>query len=369
MSGIRELEKVVIVQTTIPDYRVPFFDALARAVQPAELVLLSGDDDWQRDVLHSAHFPHTPVRNVFFARRQLLFQRGSVRPLIQADVAVVGLNPRVLSSWIALVGRKLMSRRTLVWGHAWPRKGPSQATDRLRSLMRRLASTLIVYTETEAEQLARRFPGIDVVAAPNALYSRIELAAAPAAGPVTDVLYVGRLTPSKRPELLLQGFVEAALDLPPEVRLIVVGEGPLRPGLEERARIAGLQHRVRFTGHVSSVQELRDLYARAIVSVSPGPVGLALIQSLGFGVPMILARGDEHGPEIEAAVHGVNVVMVERGSSSDLATAIVSVIRDQEDWLARREAIAGPIRNRYSIERMADYFARALKLDGRSDPG
>jgi glycosyltransferase involved in cell wall biosynthesis len=366
---MREPEKVVIVQTTVPDYRTPFFDALARVVHPSELVLLSGDEDWQRDVRHSADFPHTQVRNVFFARRQLLFQWGSVRPLIQAEVAVVGLNPRVVSSWIALVGRKLMSRRTLVWGHAWPRKGPSQRTDRLRSIMRRLASTLIVYTETEAEQLARMFPGIDVVAAPNALYSRIELATAPAAGPVTDVLYVGRLTPSKRPELLLEGFVDAALGLPPEVRLVVVGEGPLRPSLEERTRRAGLEHRVRFAGHVSSARELRDLYARAIVSVSPGPVGLALIQSLGFGVPMILTRDDRHGPEIEAAVDGVNVVMIEGGSSSDLATAIVSVVRDQEDWRARREAIAAPIRDRYSIERMTDCFARALKFDEGPDPG
>ena len=312
---------IVVVQTTVPDYRKPFFEALTTTVRPSQLVLLSGDEDWQRDIAHAHDVPHQRVRNVFFARRQLLLQWGAVWPLLGADIAVVGLNPRVVTSWIALVGRRLLGRPTVVWGHAWPRKGPSRSTDRVRGVMRRMASTLVVYTEAEAEQVARMTPRIDVVAAPNALYSRDVLSPGALSGSATDVLYVGRLTPSKRPELLLDGFSDAVPSLPPDVRLVVVGDGPLRPTLEAHARARGVAERVLFMGHISDAQQLRDLYARAIASVSPGPVGLALIQSLGFGVPMMLGNDDEHGTRDRSRRRrrerrDVHIPLVERARSS-----------------------------------------------------
>ena len=367
-GSAQQRPKVVVVQTTIPDYRRPFFDALT-AELGHNLELLSGDEDWDTDIAHVHDVPHTRVRNVFLARRQLLWQVGAVKSLLAGDIAVVGLNPRVLTSWVALLGRGLMGRRTLVWGHAWPRRGPSSRTDRLRGLMRRLASTIVVYTETEARHLGSRSPRIDVVAAPNALYRRRELGPSPTTGEVTDLVYVGRLTGSKRLELLIEAFLAAGADLPEDVRLIIVGEGTLRSGLEAQARSSPLGGRIAFTGHVSSVDQLRDIYARAIASVSPGLVGLALIQSLGFGVPMILPRDADHGPEIEAAIEGVNVVVFPSESCAGLAAAIVSVIRDRDDCLARRPQIASPILDRYSIERMAASFVDALRLEARSPSG
>jgi len=207
---------------------------------------------------------------------------------------------------------------------------------------------------------------MDVVAAPNALYRRRELGPSPTTGEVTDVVYVGRLTRSKRLELLLDAFHAAGPELPEDIRLVIVGDGTLRSDLEARARSSRLGRRVAFTGHVSSVEQLRAIYARAIVSVSPGSVGLALIQSLGFGVPMILARDADHGPEIEAAVEGVNVVMFPAESCAELAAAITSVVRDRDYWLARRQHISSPIQDRYSIERMAASFVNALRLEAKT---
>ena len=360
-SPVRHPQRVVVVQTTIPDYRRLFFDAVTTELG-GQLELLSGDEDWESDIAHSHDFPHTRVRNIFLARRRLLWQAGALRPLLKADIAVISLNPRVVTSWIALLARRLLRRRTLVWGHAWPRKGPSRWTDRLRGFMRRLASRIIVYTETEAEDVARRSPRTDVVAAPNALYRRSALGPSVPTGPVTDVVYVGRLARSKQVELLLDAFLAAGADLPGDVRLVIVGDGTLRAGLEARARMSPLRRRVMFTGHVSSVEQLRDIYARAIVSVSPGFVGLALIQSLGFGVPMILARDADHGPEIEAAIEGVNVVTFSPESCAELAAAITSVVRDRDHWLARRDHISSPIQDRYSIEHMAASFVAALSF-------
>jgi glycosyltransferase involved in cell wall biosynthesis len=357
-------DKVVILQTAIPDYRAPFFEELRHRVA-GDVELLAGDEDWQADLVHARGIADARLENVYLLGRRLLWQAGAIRPLLRADVAVISLNPRILTSWIVLLSRRLTRRRTLVWGHAWPRRGRGTRSDALRAVMRRLASTLVVYTETEARQIAQDSPVITVVAAPNALYRRSDIGPTDAGAVPTDVVYVGRLTPSKHVDLLVDAFLSAEAELPEDTRLVIVGDGPLRETLELRARASSQPASIVFAGHVSSVDDLRAIYANAVVSVSPGPVGLGLIQSLGFGVPMILARDADHGPESEAAVDRVNVVMFSPTSRDALARALVQVFDRRDTWLARRQSIADPIRDTYSIEHMAARFADALGLPTR----
>jgi len=90
--------------------------------------------------------------------------------------------------------------------------------------------------------------------------------------------------------------------------------------------------------------------------VSPGYVGLSLIQSLGFGVPMLIARDEPHAPEVEAAVEGENSFMFESDSVSALAELLVTMADDRASWLARRPALAESARRTYSIENMVRSF-------------
>jgi glycosyltransferase involved in cell wall biosynthesis len=366
-SSVGAQPQVVVIQTTIPDYRTRFFTALSERLG-SRLVLLSGDEDWYRDVKHAGGVPHVHTRNVFLVRRQLLWQAGALRPLLGTDIAVIGLNPRILTSWVALILRRLRRRRTVLWGHAWPRQGIASPKDRVRNVMRGLADTLIVYTETEAMDLRRRSPRLEVVAAQNALYSQSELQPIGDA-PATDFICVGRLNPAKKPLLLFDAFRLAESELPPDIRLVFVGDGPLRERLEENARSAGVDDRVLFLGHISSLDELRDIYARAVASISPGYAGLSLLQSLGFGIPMLVARDEPHAPEIEAAIDGQNVIFFGSDSAAELASSLVAIARDRQQWRSRRSLIAEPIRNRYSIESMVDSFVTALGIDQSSSLG
>jgi glycosyltransferase involved in cell wall biosynthesis len=72
------------------------------------------------------------------------------------------------------------------------------------------------------------------------------------------VLSVNRLDRAKRIDLLLEA---AALD--PSLQVVIVGDGPDRPRLEELARARSLDGRARFAGRVSE-EELADLYGRCL---------------------------------------------------------------------------------------------------------
>lgn len=354
--------RIVFVQTTVPDYRTRFFEDLAREV--GAFTLIAGADDWSLDIAHVETVPSVRVRNRYLAERRLLWQVGVPRAVASADVVVVGLNPRVVSNWVVLVSRRLRRKRTLVWGHAWPRRGRS---DRVRDIFRRLADTVVVYTETEARELRNLRPNIDVVAAPNAIYRSAEIGPAPSEL-ATDIVFVGRLNSSKKPELLLDAFERAASRLPDDVRLVFVGDGPLRVVLEQRANDACLGDRVVFSGHVSDVEALRAIYGRAIVSVSPGYVGLSLTQSLGYGIPMLIARDEPHSPEIEALVEGKNGSLFASDSPESLAELLVGIADERQSWLDRRTAIAEMVRSTYTVEHMVAAFAGALRGERGAHP-
>jgi glycosyltransferase involved in cell wall biosynthesis len=106
-----------------------------------------------------------------------------------------------------------------------------------------------------------RYNGI----AAEPLYHPPPLAGRLTAGPLGDyVLSVGRLEGNKRVDLIVRALAHADR----RVRLIVVGEGPLRAQLEDTAARSGVADRVTFTGAVAE-QQLIDLYAGALAVVFP----------------------------------------------------------------------------------------------------
>jgi glycosyltransferase involved in cell wall biosynthesis len=218
--------------------------------------------------------------------------------------------------------------------------------------MRSLADSLVVCSETQARELRLKMPSASIRAAPNAIYSIAQAGEATGPERTTDVVYVGRLVDGKKPQLLLDAFFAAMGRLPDDVRLVFVGDGPARADLTRRADRA--KSRVRFAGAVWDFPSLKRIYSTAIVGVSPGPGGLSLTQSLWFGVPVLVARGEWHGPEIEAAVEGVNAVFFDADSPSALADALTSVVLERETWRVRRPIIARECAERYSVEAMVD---------------
>jgi glycosyltransferase involved in cell wall biosynthesis len=354
------VESVVVVQTIVPHYRVPFFDLLRDQLGDA-LTVVAGEADWSQDMRAETQILDVVVANRFLAGRRLLWQSGVMRRTLGARTVVFVLNPRILSAWVVLAVRRVRGRRTVLWGHAWPRGGRGSSSDIVRHAMRRLAHGLVVYTDEEALEVGgeRADPG-SVVAAPNSLYTQQELEEVPRSTHVTDVVVVGRLNAEKKPFLALEAFSAAGSQLAEDVRLVFVGDGPARERLESTIADLGLSSRVVVRGHVTSVDELREIYARAIVSVSPGPAGLTLVQSLGFGVPALVSDHELHGPEIALAVEDENTRYFERDSVSSLASKLAEFADERELWLSRREDIARPIHERHCIESMVAGFMRAL---------
>ncbi len=169
-------------------------------------------------------------------------------------------------------------------------------TDRLNAATARAYDQVVCTTGFAAEEF-RRIGASNVVQAPLGVdLSRFTPAnhdpalRARFAGP-HEVLMVhcGRLSAEKRVERSVDALATLRRRGVPAV-LVVAGDGPRRPALEQRA--AGLP--ARFLGFVRDPDEVARLLATADVTLAPGPLetfGLAALEALASGTPVV-AAGD-----------------------------------------------------------------------------
>ena len=142
------------------------------------------------------------------------------------------------------------------------------------------------------------------------------------------LVHCGRLSAEKKPQRSLTTLATLRADGLP-VRLVVAGDGPLRPRLEHRAARAGLP--VTFAGFLPGRADLAALLASADVAIAPGPAetfGLAALEALACGTPVVVSA-ESALPEV-AGEAGASV------PGEDLAAGVRAVLARPEP--ARRAA-------------------------------
>ena len=135
---------------------------------------------------------------------------------------------------------------------------------------------------------------------------------------------VGRLADQKALDVLLDAAPRLLAD-DPGTRLLIVGDGPLRPALERRARQLGVQGAVVFAGHQADVV---PAYSAMDVFVLPSRYegfGIVFLEAMAVGVPVVGTRvvGSE-----DAVVDGVTGLLVPCGDAPALAAAVLRLFSD-----------------------------------------
>jgi glycosyltransferase involved in cell wall biosynthesis len=136
-------------------------------------------------------------------------------------------------------------------------------------------------------------------------------------------LVVSRLGVEKNVELALDALARL-----PELRLAIVGEGPHRAALEERAERLGVAGRVRFTGALAR-ERLPDVYASVDAFVFPSTTdtqGLVLAEALAAGLPVVAAQSEASR---DVLGEGGRIVAADPAAVAAAIFAAISAGRDQ----------------------------------------
>ncbi len=142
-------------------------------------------------------------------------------------------------------------------------------------------------------------------------------------------------------------------EMPPQVRLDVIGTGPLLDALQDEARALGVADRVRFHGFQRDILDwIAHLDALLMPSLHEG-LPYTLLEAMSLGVPVIASRV---GGLAEVLRQEQTGLLVEVGDAAGLADALARLAGDPE--LGRRlgEAAAREQRERYTLARMVDDY-------------
>lgn len=108
---------------------------------------------------------------------------------------------------------------------------------------------------------------------------------------------VGSLDARKQNDIAIRALANIVRDTRADIRLTLIGDGPERENLQALAQSLGIEDRVELVGQVNDALLLSRYYAESYASVSFGQAGLAVLQSMAFGVPFITKRNAISGGE------------------------------------------------------------------------
>lgn len=367
--------RVALFKNIIAHYRQALLREL-ESIPALDLHLFADNDAGSQaipvvDLATHPKYHKTACRPIFRAT----WQTGAVAEAAKGrfDVYVFMGDASWLSTWVAAFIARARGRRVLFWTHGWTRR--DQGLKRLiRVLFYRLASGLLLYGEHgkrlgiasgfdpsrlhvifnsldfDRQQVLRaRISDADICSMRRQLFG-VENA------PV--VMATARLTSVKRFDLLIQACALARQSRP-DLRLLIVGDGPEKRSLERLAAECGVA--AAFVGPCYDESTLARYFACANVTVSPGNVGLTCMHSMGYGVPVITHdEAEQQMPEFEAIVPGVTGELVPKDSVEALAAAIVEWTATGTVGEQTREACLGAIRERYHPRVQARLLSDAM---------
>lgn len=154
-------------------------------------------------------------------------------------------------------------------------------------------------------------------------------------GDVAKLAIVGRLAPEKGHGPFLRAAADW-LKARPEVRLMVIGEGPLRAELEALVQSLGLSGQVEFTGQRDDVAALlREARVLVVPSLREG-LGYVALEAMAAGCPVAAYAV---GGLAEMIEDGKNGLLAPEGNASAMLANLDRILTDQT--MARRLAQAG----------------------------
>ncbi len=230
----------------------------------------------------------------------------------------------------------------------------------LRRIARRL-SVRVAVSQTAAAFARARIGGTFEIVPIGVDVVRFERARPADLGIGTKLLFVGRLDERKGFPIAVAAFGRLATDRP-DLRLIVVGEGPDRSATD--ALPDTLKERVAMLGAVSNA-DVPPIHAACDLYLGPAvggeSFGVVLVEAMAAGLPIVAS--DIYGYR-EVLRDGIDGLLVPPRDSRALASAAAQVLDDPS--LAGRLADGGRVRARTFawsevIVKLEELYGRAIQ--------
>ncbi len=168
---------------------------------------------------------------------------------------------------------------------------------------------------------------------------------------------VGRINVQKAHQYFLKAAAEV-LKIIPEVKFLIVGDGPIRKQQEELAENLGISSQIIFTGYRTDIaQVMADIDVSVLTSITEA-LGIVNLEAMAMSKPVVCF---DVGGISELVVNGKTGILVSPMDYKALAKAIIELIRDKEK--AKRMGIEGQkrVRENFTLNTMVKQYEKLYK--------
>jgi glycosyltransferase involved in cell wall biosynthesis len=356
----------------MPHYRIDFFSGLRNSLAK-ENILLKLIYGKNRYVPRMDEFDlpwANPINNyVFKVGKQEFYWQKIPRRVFSSDLIVLMQESKILSNYQIIIRSLLVGKKVALWGHGIDYQKKQNI---VRSQFKKIYSTKIswwfAYTKGVANLIrGMGFPAERITIVENAIDTKLIIAESAnipkenivslkeevgiRTGPIG--LFCGGMIKEKRLDFLL----DACRKIKSRVsafEMIFIGEGPESYKIRSFVLDNSWAH---FVGPKFGLDKI-PYFKMADIFLMPGMVGLAILDSFAFRVPMITTNQSTHSPEIEYLINYDNGVMTDNSLDS-FVEASISVMFSKE---LKERLMQGCVRGaeRYTLENMIRNFSDGI---------
>lgn len=274
------------MEAGIPEYRNFLFERLEKEDKIKDLLVIHNG----RRYKGSGEYTNKKLR--FIGGSKFGFYIGIWKYIKKYDIIVSSYNLRNISCWSFVFFRN----KWILWGKGLG-DNESKIVKFLRCITARKAKYILVYNQFKKEEIVKSLSLSDekVIAYNNT----IEISNAGIEEQLNKeyFLYFGRIQERKGLLELINEYKKYLDKTKHSFKLRFVGDGDYKAELIAEVEKLELQDYVQFYPGVYGDKDIKTHFLKAKAYVSPYNVGLAVVNSFAYGVPVITCEKPQVGPE------------------------------------------------------------------------
>jgi glycosyltransferase involved in cell wall biosynthesis len=362
------MAKVIIIQRTLKFYRLPFYNFLKSKLEKAgiTLVLIYGKDD-------TIKFNDAEVKWGVLIRNYKINVLGSnlyFQPVLKyihdADLIIVEQASKLLINYYLWLLNLIGCKKLAFWGHgiSLQSHNSSSFSEFVKIFMTRKVFWFYAYNNLSKRILedigypTKRITTVNnTIDVENILEEKkkwnekdlIQLKEQLGIQSNNTCIFIGGMYKDKRLEFLIKSIIFIKKSIP-DFEFIFIGDGP------DKDLIIKASYNNRWIHYVGPKNEIEKVpyFLISKFLLNPGLVGLSIIDSFIFEVPLITTDCKLHSPEIDYLENGINGLMIENNITRYSST-VVDLLLNNDKRLILVEGCK-QYAKKYTMTNMVDNF-------------
>jgi glycosyltransferase involved in cell wall biosynthesis len=370
--------KIAIVINMMPSYRAGFYDELfSNKNIEATVYCHTPPNGSSLRPIHQNYGSQVKVCNAKYYGNDVVVisKLPWTKLLLKYDIVIVEGNPRYIVHALLATTLRLLGKPVILWtmAHSYRDRAFSQW---IRIKWTKIFKNILVYSDKEVSYLRKLgFIKNKIVGINNGLNQKKieqEISLWTESSLVnwknknnlenkTILLSCARLESKNKFHQFAEVLPNILLEFP-NVVWCIIGAGSDESAIINAVKKNSVESNVRLLGSIHEESLLAPWFLSAYLMIHPAAIGLSILHSYGYGLPVIThSNASHHGPEFAVFEEGITGVSFGESNVNELLDTVLRQLRDVANQQKMKKSCREVAQFKFNTSKMAETFASLIE--------